>query len=138
MGQARRQSSSCAPYPPSVVRFVHSADWQLGRAPYYLSEEARARFSAARVEVIGAIAKLALQEGCDFVVVCGDVFESNHIDRQVLVRALDKMRAAARVEFFLLPGNHDPMDASSIFRSPTFKEHGPSNVAKQCDGAGRH
>ena len=128
MGQARRQSSSCAPYDPSVVRFVHSADWQLGRAPYYLSDEARARFGAARVEVIGAIAKLAVQEGCDFVVVCGDVFESNHIDRQVLVRALDKMRAAARVEFFLLPGNHDPLDASSIFRSPTFKEHGPSNV----------
>ena len=111
-----------------MVRFVHSADWQLGRAPYFLSEEARARFSAARVEVIGAIAKLAVQEGCDFVVVCGDVFESNHIDRQVLVRALDKMRAAAGVEFFLLPGNHDPLDASSIFRSPTFKEHGPSNV----------
>ena len=111
-----------------MVRFVHSADWQLGRAPYFLSEEARARFSAARVEVIGAIAKLAVQEGCDFVVVCGDVFESNYIDRQVLVRALDKMRAAAGVEFFLLPGNHDPLDASSIFRSPTFKEHGPSNV----------
>ena len=111
-----------------MVRFVHSADWQLGRAPYFLSEEARARFSAARVEVIGAIAKLAVQEGCDFVVVCGDVFESNHIDRQVLVRALDKMRAAAGVEFFLLPGNHDPLDASSIFRSPTFREHGPSNV----------
>ena len=107
---------------------MHSADWQLGRAPYYLSDEARARFSAARVEVIGALAKLAVKEGCDFVVVCGDVFESNHIDRRVLVRALDKMRAAAPLSFFLLPGNHDPLDASSIFRSPTFKEHGPSNV----------
>ena len=116
-----------------MVRFVHSADWQLGRAPHYLNEEARARFSAARVEVIGTIAELAVQEDCDFVVVCGDVFESNHIDRQVLVRALDKMRAAAPLEFFLLPGNHDPLDASSIFRSPTFKEHGPSNV-KVLDG----
>ena len=111
-----------------MVRFVHSADWQLGRAPYYLSEEARTRFSAARVEVIGSIAELAVQERCDFVVVCGDVFESNHVDRQVLVRALDKMRAAAPLEFFLLPGNHDPLDASSIFRSPTFNEHGSNNV----------
>ena len=107
---------------------MHSADWQLGRAPYYLSEEARTRFSAARVEVIGSIAELAVQERCDFVVVCGDVFESNHVDRQVLVRALDKMRAAAPLEFFLLPGNHDPLDASSIFRSPTFNEHGSNNV----------
>ena len=108
---------------------MHSADWQLGRAPHYLSEEARARFSAARVEVIDAIARLAAQEHCDFVVACGDVFESNNIDRQVLVRALDKMRAATPLEFFLLPGNHDPLDASSIFlRSPTFREHAPSNV----------
>jgi DNA repair exonuclease SbcCD nuclease subunit len=111
-----------------VVRFVHSADWQLGRAPYYLNEDAGPRFRTARVEVIGTIAELAVRERCDFVVVCGDVFESNRIDRQVLVRALDKMRAAAPLEFFLLPGNHDPLDASSIFGSPTFKEHGPSNV----------
>lgn len=111
-----------------MVRFVHSADWQLGRAPYYLSEEARARFSAARVEVIGTITELAVQQQCDFVVVCGDVFESNHVDRRVLVRALDKMRAAAPLAFYLLPGNHDPLDASSIFRWPTFREHVPSNV----------
>ena len=111
-----------------MVRFVHSADWQLGRAPYYLSEEARARFRAARVEVVGAIAELAVQQHCDFVVVCGDVFESNNISRQVLVRALDKMRAATPLSFYLLPGNHDPLDASSIFRSPTFSEHAPSNV----------
>ena len=111
-----------------MVRFVHSADWQLGKAPYYLSDEARIRFGAARIDVIGTIGKLAVQEHCDFVVVCGDVFESNHIDRQVLVRALDKMRGAAQVAFYLLPGNHDPLDASSIFRSPTFEEHRPSNV----------
>lgn len=111
-----------------MVRFVHSADWQLGRAPYYLSVEARARFRAARIEVISSIAQLAQRERCDFVVVCGDVFESNNISRQVLVRALEKMRAAAPLAFYLLPGNHDPLDASSIFRSPTFREHVPSNV----------
>ena len=112
-----------------VVRFVHSADWQLGKAPHYLSDEARTRFSAARIDVIGTIGNLAVQEHCDFVVVCGDVFESNHIDRQVLVRALEKMRATPQVTFYLLPGNHDPLDASSIYRSPTFEQHRPGNVA---------
>ena len=128
MGPVRRQFSCRALYDPDVVRFVHSADWQLGKAPHYLSDEARTRFSSARVDVVGTIGDLAVHEHCGFVVVCGDVFESNHIDRQVLVRALDKMRGAARVTFFLLPGNHDPLDASSIFRSPTFEEHRPSNV----------
>ena len=118
-----------------MVRFVHSADWQLGKAPHYLSDEARTRLSAARIDVIGTIGKLAVQEHCDFVVVCGDVFESNHIDRQVLVRALEKMRATPQVTFYLLPGNHDPLDASSIFRSPTFEEHRPNN-AIVLDGTG--
>ena len=128
MRRTRRQFSCRAFYDSGVVRFVHSADWQLGRAPYYLSDEARTRFRSARVDVVGTIGDLAMQERCGFVVVCGDVFESNHIDRQVLVRALDKMGSVDRVTFFLLPGNHDPLDASSIFLSPTFEEHRPSNV----------
>ncbi len=115
-------------YYPNVVKFLHTADWQLGKLPYYLSDEARARFSAARIEAVGVIAELAAQEQCDFVVVCGDVFDSNHVDRQVLVRSLAKMGANPDIRFYLLPGNHDPLDASSIFRSPTFSEHGSDNV----------
>ena len=111
-----------------VVRFVHSADWQLGKDPYFLSDEASARFSAARIDVIGTIGNLAMKERCDFVVVCGDVFESNHVDRRVLVRALEKMRDAPRVDFYLLPGNHDPLNASTIFQSRTFVDHCPDNV----------
>ena len=128
MRHARRQFSCRAFYNPGVVRFVHSADWQLGRAPHYLSDEARTRFSSARVDMVGTIGDLAVHARCGFVVVCGDVFESNHVDRRVLVRALDRMGSVAGVVFFLLPGNHDPLDASSIFRSPTFEEHRPSNV----------
>ena len=62
------------------------------------------------------------------MVVCGDVFESNQVSRQVLVRAFEKMAATPQVRFFLLPGNHDPLDASSIYRSSAFSEHRPDNV----------
>ena len=125
---APRPAIADALYDPGVVRFVHTADWQLGKAPHYLAVEARARFSAARLDVISTIGELAVQEHCGFVVVCGDVFESNHIDRQMLVRALEKMRASPQISFYLLPGNHDPLNASSIFQSPTFKDHRPGNV----------
>jgi len=118
-----------------VVKFIHTADWQLGKNPHYLSDDARAQFGAARLEVVETIGRLAGNEGCDFVVVSGDVFESNHVSRQVLVRALDRMKAAAPVRFYLLPGNHDPLDAASIFCSPTFQQHQPSNVTI-LDGAG--
>lgn len=111
-----------------MTRFLHSADWQLGMTRHFLEGEAQARFTAARIEVIGAIGQLAVEEGCSFVVVCGDVFESNQVERQVIVRALDTMKATSSVKFCLLPGNHDPLDAASVFRSKTFLENRPPNV----------
>ena len=111
-----------------MVKFLHTADWQLGMTRHYLSAESQPRFSAARLDVIEQIGKLSMEENCEFVVVCGDVFESNHVQRQVLGRAFEKMSATPDVTFFLLPGNHDPLDASSIYRSSTFTELQPDNV----------
>lgn len=120
-----------------MVRFLHSADWQLGMTRRFLDAEAQPRFTAARTEVVAAIGARAVAEGCRFVVVCGDVFETNHVDRQVVGRALDAMAATPEVTFYLLPGNHDPLDPSSVFRSPTFVERRPANVVV-LDGPGPH
>ena len=111
-----------------MVKFLQSADWQLGMTRHFLSGEAQARFSAARLDVIEQMGNLAVAEGCQFVIVCGDVFESNQVHRQVLVRAFEKMAVFPQLTFFLLPGNHDPLDASSIYSSPTFIERCPENV----------
>lgn len=111
-----------------MARFIHSADWQLGMTRHFLDGEAQVRFTAARLEVIGTIGQLAIMENCPFVVVGGDVFESNQVQRQVIVRALDAMKAQSTVTFYLLPGNHDPLDAASIYRSKTFIDNCPSNV----------
>jgi DNA repair exonuclease SbcCD nuclease subunit len=111
-----------------MVSFVHTADWQLGMTRHFLDGEAQARFSEARIETIRKIGHLADLKDCSFVVVCGDVFETNHVERQVIVRALDAMAETPDVGFFLLPGNHDPLNASSVFRSATFVDHCPGNV----------
>ena len=111
-----------------MTKFVHTSDWQLGMTRHFLSEEAQARFTAARIEAISSIGALAVEEGCSFVVVCGDVFESNQVERQVVVRSLEAMRATPGVTFYLLPGNHDPLDAASVFRSKCFVDNCPTNV----------
>jgi len=110
------------------MRFIHTADWQLGMTRHFLRGEAQARFSQARLDAIRSIGQLAIDEECEFVVVCGDVFESNQIDRQVLTRAFDAMAATPEVTFYLLPGNHDPLDAASIYTSNSFSERRPANV----------
>lgn len=111
-----------------MTKFIHTADWQLGMTRHFLAGEAQSRFSGARIDVVRQIGELAVAHGCDFVVVAGDVFETNLVDRQVVVRALDAMGATPEVTFYLLPGNHDPLDASSVFRSDTFTTNQPSNV----------
>ena len=123
-----RAGSSPCEYRLTMARFLHSADWQLGMTRHFLEDEAQARFTAARIEVIGAIGALAAEQGCSFVVVGGDVFESSQVERQVVVRALDTMKATLGVTFYLLPGNHDPLDAASVFRSRTFLDNCPPNV----------
>ncbi len=110
------------------IRFLHTADWQLGMTRHYLSDDAQPRFTAARLDAVRSIGELAVAEGCAFVVVCGDVFETNHVERKVVVRALEAMRAQPSVTFALLPGNHDPLDPASVYRSPTFTTNQPENV----------
>ena len=110
-----------------MVRFLHTADWQLGMTRSFLSEEAQGRFTQARIDAIRTMADLALEEGARFGVVAGDVFESNLLSPQVVARSLEAMRAS-RFTWYLLAGNHDPLDAASIYRQRDFLERKPENV----------
>jgi len=111
-----------------MIRFIHTADWQLGMTRHFLSAEEQGRYAEARLDAVRAIASLAHATKCDFVVVSGDVFESNQSDRHVVARALDAMDVFD-VPVFLLPGNHDPLTAAgSVWDSPTFLSKCPENV----------
>lgn len=109
------------------MRFVATADWQLGMTAHYLGDEARPRFAQARIDAIRSIGRVAAERDAELVVVAGDVFESNQLDRAVVARAFDALRDIS-VPVWLLPGNHDPLDAASIYRSREFVEGCPENV----------
>lgn len=110
-----------------MVRFLHTGDWQLGMTRHFLTPARQEVFAQNRLDSIERLMELAKREGCAFVVVCGDVFETNQVDRQTIRRALDVLRRTP-VPVYLLPGNHDPLDAGSVFRSKTFTESRPANV----------
>ena len=93
----------------------------------YLGEEARGRFAEARVDAIRRLGAVARESGCSFIAVCGDVFESNHVDRRTIVRAATAM-AEVELPFVLLPGNHDPLDAASVFDSAAFRSTAPERI----------
>jgi DNA repair exonuclease SbcCD nuclease subunit len=118
------------------MRFVHTADWQLGMTRYFLNGEAQPRYSAARREAVAGLGPLAAEAGAEFVVVAGDVFEHNQLSPRVVSQSLEAMRAIA-VPVYLLPGNHDPLDASSVYTSALFQAECPDNVTV-LDRAGVH
>ncbi|AMO62765.1 DNA repair exonuclease [Mycolicibacterium phlei] len=109
------------------MRFVHTADWQLGMTRYFLNGEAQPRYSAARREAVVTLGGIAAEAGAEFVVVAGDVFEHNQLAPREVSLSLEAMRAAG-VPIYLLPGNHDPLDASSVYRSALFTSECPANV----------
>jgi DNA repair exonuclease SbcCD nuclease subunit len=93
----------------------------------FLGDDAQARLAEARFDAVRRLGPLARETGSEFVVVCGDVFESNQVDRRTVARALDAL-SRITVPVFLLPGNHDPLDGASVFRAAPFVEHAPDHV----------
>ena len=115
------------PYTRRTMKFLHTADWQLGMTRVFLDADAQARYSAARRDAVAALGPLARETGAEFVVVAGDVFEANQLAPAVISQSLDAMRAID-VPVYLLPGNHDPLDASSVYTSELFTRECPANV----------
>jgi DNA repair exonuclease SbcCD nuclease subunit len=109
------------------MRFLHTADWQLGMGRRFLDRERQGQFDAARRDVLGTLGRLAVSEGCEAVVVGGDVFETNAESARTVRQAMEKLRALP-MKVFLLPGNHDPLNAVAIWDSERFREACPENV----------
>lgn len=118
------------------MRFLHTADWQLGMTRHFLAGDAQPRYSAARRDAVSGLGALAAEVGAEFVVVSGDVFEHNQLPPKVIGQSLEAMRAIG-IPVYLLPGNHDPLDASSVYTSALFTSERPDNVVV-LDRAGVH
>lgn len=118
------------------MRFLHTADWQLGMTRHFLAGDAQPRYSAARRDAVAGLGALAAEVGAEFVVVSGDVFEHNQLPPKVVGQSLEAMRGIG-IPVYLLPGNHDPLDASSVYTSALFTAERPANVVV-LDRAGVH
>jgi len=109
------------------TRFMHTSDWQLGVTRQFLNDDSQARWAEARFEGIRNLGRIAKEEQCEFIVVAGDIFESNQVDRRTVLKACEAM-ASISIPVYLLPANHDPLDAGSVFHSEPWKKRKPDNV----------
>ena len=105
-----------------MIKLLHSGDWHLD-SPLQGSTDAQA--SRLRRELLllpGKLADLCKQQGCDLVLLSGDLFDGAYTQQsyRTVYDALQSMG----VPVFISPGNHDFISPDS----PYEREIWPENV----------
>ena len=115
----------------AAVKFLHSADWQLGKTfAFEANEDGRdpaAALAQARFDAVAVIARLAVEHGVDAVLVAGDVFDKPGLSDDALRRAFHAMDGFSG-PWVLLPGNHDAALAESVWTRSQRLAIVPDNV----------
>ncbi|MFP4359863.1 MAG: exonuclease SbcCD subunit D [Alphaproteobacteria bacterium] len=99
-----------------ALRFVHTADWQLGRPFTRFADELAGRLRAARLDAIDRLAAAARAHGAAHVLVAGDVWDHETPSAATLRQPLDLMARANDLDWWLLPGNHDPARPDGLWQ----------------------
>ncbi len=124
-----------------AFRFVHTADWQLGKQFANIPGDAGAALRDRRIETVKAIGRLAAERDADAVLVAGDAFEDNAVADRTLIRMLEALKEFPGAWVFI-PGNHDAALADSVWTRLRRREPAanvllavePETLLPLCDG----
>lgn len=97
-----------------MVKFLHTADWQIGMKAVHTGEKAKA-VRQKRFDAAGRIVELAKQKDVDFVLLAGDTFEDHNVGDVAVKRTVDILNRFDPIPVYVLPGNHDPLVPGGIW-----------------------
>jgi DNA repair exonuclease SbcCD nuclease subunit len=100
-----------------VLRLLHTADWHLGRRFPSFPEEAQKKLSRARMDVIKTILDTARRNRVNAVLCAGDLFDDPTPAKDFWEGLAKTFSDSSdpNVPVFLVPGNHDPLTAESVW-----------------------
>ncbi len=101
------------------MKFIHTADWQLGMKAAHVGEAA-ARVREERLAAARRVVGVARDHGAEFVLIAGDTFEDNGVERALIQKVADIL-GSSHVPVYLIPGNHDPLTPGSVWEHPAWK-----------------
>ena len=104
------------------MKILHSADWHLDAPLTGHSEENAAILRRESLRIPEKIAKLCKAEGCDLLLLSGDLFDGKY-SRQSLI-AVRSALESVKIPVVIAPGNHDFCCPDS----PYMAEQWPGNV----------
>ncbi|MFM0339693.1 metallophosphoesterase family protein [Paraburkholderia fungorum] len=97
-----------------MIRFLHTADWQIGTQFGQFEPDEAAHLAEARVETVRRIAAEAAARKVDAVLVAGDVFDLQTVSDTVIRRLFGALQAFSGA-WIMLPGNHDAALVESVW-----------------------
>lgn len=103
------------------MKFLHTADWQLGK-PFAGVEDLQKRslLQLERFAVIKRIGEKAKEHRADFVLVAGDLFDSPHANKSTVSVACSAV-GSLQIPVYVIPGNHDHGGAGSLWEQEFFR-----------------
>jgi DNA repair exonuclease SbcCD nuclease subunit len=110
-----------------VARFLHTADWQIGRQYGQFSADDGPFLVEERFRAVEHIAALAAEQAVDAVLVAGDVFDTQTVEERTIRRLFNAMRGFDGL-WLLIPGNHDAALAESVWQRAQRLQVIPSNI----------
>jgi len=120
---------ACAELAKSNCRaftFIRTGGWQLGKSFGQFPAGIGGALRLARQAVISKIAGAARGGGAKHVLVAGDVWDTKTPSNPTLRQPLAIMGEAAEIQWWLLPGNHDPDGTDGLW--DRFEAIKPNNV----------
>lgn len=100
---------------PVALKLLHTADWHLGRRFQSFDADDEKQLTRARLQVLDNIFALARQHAVDAVLCAGDLFDHPSPEKDWWGPLAQKLSAMEPRTVVLLPGNHDPLMAGSVW-----------------------
>jgi DNA repair exonuclease SbcCD nuclease subunit len=91
----------------TVLRLIHTADWQIGKVFRFVDDATMSLLQEARLEAIATIGALAQAHGALAVLVAGDLYDHDGVSDRTLFQPIERMRALDGLTWHVIPGNHD-------------------------------
>ncbi|MFA5631477.1 MAG: DNA repair exonuclease [Porticoccaceae bacterium] len=110
-----------------MPRFLHTADWQIGRQYSRFAAEDASALTEARIATVERLAQLARDENVDAVLVAGDVFDAQTVSDRTIRRLFNAL-APFSGPWVMIPGNHDAALAESVWSRARRLAAIPANV----------
>lgn len=117
-----------------MPRFIHTADWQVGRQYSQFAADDAVPLAEARLAAVETIGRLAAEHKVDAVLVAGDVFDAQTVADRTIRKLFNALQGYIG-PWLMIPGNHDAALTESVWTRAVRLDAMPANLHLALQGS---